>query len=284
MSKLLTRPEKQPITLFPKLEIGRDDSAPPDQPDVHQERGKRKRRCALAEDSALCCALLRLLQNWIAYSQYSCGLDLTMSVFACWPATGWFVSGWLQELESHWRHCDINSTMGGPFHALAPTRLYFTLSSSHQCCWQCVCQHRRRKSFSICIMLMGADIAMHLKFSKDILGSCLCLSEPKEWVSYALSLHIKTSFCAPGEYLIRYLRCLMPTILSVQVPEVLKDGMVLAILGQQGDLIGADLPEQDHVIKTNVDVKALTYCDLQYQCQGSERRFWAVPEHGSRQL
>ncbi|XP_016118610.1 potassium voltage-gated channel subfamily H member 8-like, partial [Sinocyclocheilus grahami] len=32
----------------------------------------------------------------------------------------------------------------------------------------------------------------------------------------------------------------------------------------KGDLIGSDLPGQNHVIKTNADVKALTYCDLQY--------------------
>lgn len=35
------------------------------------------------------------------------------------------------------------------------------------------------------------------------------------------------------------------------------------ILGK-GDLIGTDLPGTDQVIKTNADVKALTYCDLQY--------------------
>lgn len=35
------------------------------------------------------------------------------------------------------------------------------------------------------------------------------------------------------------------------------------VLGK-GDLIGSDLPGTDQVIKTNADVKALTYCDLQY--------------------
>lgn len=32
----------------------------------------------------------------------------------------------------------------------------------------------------------------------------------------------------------------------------------------KGDLIGADLCSTDQVIKTNADVKALTYCDLQH--------------------
>lgn len=35
------------------------------------------------------------------------------------------------------------------------------------------------------------------------------------------------------------------------------------IIGK-GDLIGSDISGQNHVIKTNADVKALTYCDLQY--------------------
>lgn len=35
-----------------------------------------------------------------------------------------------------------------------------------------------------------------------------------------------------------------------------------SLLGK-GDLIGANLSIRDQVIKTNADVKALTYCDLQ---------------------
>ncbi|MED6235038.1 hypothetical protein ATANTOWER_013520 [Ataeniobius toweri] len=80
----------------------------------------------------------------------------------------------------------------------------------------------------------------------------------------SLSLHIKTSFCAPGEYLIRHGDALhINYFVCSGSLEVLKDGIVQAILGK-GDLIGADLPEHDQVIKTNADVKALTYCDLQY--------------------
>ncbi|KAG8140049.1 hypothetical protein E2320_002795 [Naja naja] len=80
----------------------------------------------------------------------------------------------------------------------------------------------------------------------------------------ALSLHIKTSFCAPGEYLLRQGDALQANYFVCSGSfEVLKDNIVLAILGK-GDLIGADLPSKDQVIKTNADVKALTYCDLQY--------------------
>ncbi|XP_018939699.2 potassium voltage-gated channel subfamily H member 4-like isoform X1 [Cyprinus carpio] len=108
---------------------------------------------------------------------------------------------------------------------------------------------------------LRADIAMHL--NKDILQLPLFSSASRGCLR-SLSLHIKTSFCAPGEYLIRHGDALHAQhfVCSGSL-EVLKDGMVLAILGK-GDLIGADLPGKDQVIKANADVKALTYCDLQY--------------------
>lgn len=112
----------------------------------------------------------------------------------------------------------------------------------------------------------------------------------------SLSLHIKTSFCAPGEYLLRQGDALQANYFVCSGSlEVLKDNVVLAILGEdphpipprstpwcpagtgaraiarspprpagKGDLIGADLPSKEQVIKSKADVKALTYCDLQY--------------------
>lgn len=51
----------------------------------------------------------------------------------------------------------------------------------------------------------------------------------------------------------------------------------------KGDLIGADLPEHDQVIKTNADVKALTYCDLQYISVRALREVLELyPEYSSR--
>ncbi|XP_062859375.1 potassium voltage-gated channel subfamily H member 4 isoform X2 [Trichomycterus rosablanca] len=108
---------------------------------------------------------------------------------------------------------------------------------------------------------LRADIAMHL--NKDILQLPLFEGASRGCLR-SLSLHIKTSFCAPGEYLIRQGDALHANYFVCSGSlEVLKDGMVLAILGK-GDLIGSDLPGQDQVIKANADVKALTYCDLQY--------------------
>ncbi|XP_077481907.1 voltage-gated delayed rectifier potassium channel KCNH4-like isoform X2 [Stigmatopora argus] len=108
---------------------------------------------------------------------------------------------------------------------------------------------------------LRADIATHL--NKDILQLPVFKGASRGCLR-SLSLHIKTSFCVPGEYLIRQGDALHANYFVCSGSlEVLKDGMVLAILGK-GDLIGCDLPESEQVIKTNADVKALTYCDLQY--------------------
>lgn len=77
---------------------------------------------------------------------------------------------------------------------------------------------------------LRADIAMHL--NKDILQLPLFSSASRGCLR-SLSLHIKTSFCAPGEYLIRHGDALHAHhfVCSGSL-EVLKDGMVLAILGK----------------------------------------------------
>ncbi|XP_030644494.1 potassium voltage-gated channel subfamily H member 8 [Chanos chanos] len=107
---------------------------------------------------------------------------------------------------------------------------------------------------------LRSDITMHL--NKEILELAVFSSLSRGCLR-SLSLHIKTSFCAPGEYLLRQGDALQALFFVCSGSmEVLKDGMVLAILGK-GDLIGANLSMYDRVIKTNADVKALTYCDLQ---------------------
>ncbi|XP_049320739.1 potassium voltage-gated channel subfamily H member 4 isoform X2 [Astyanax mexicanus] len=126
---------------------------------------------------------------------------------------------------------------------------------------------------------LRADIAMHL--NKDILQLPVFEGASRGCLR-SLSLHIKTSFCAPGEYLIRQGDALHANYFVCSGSlEVLKDSMVLAILGK-GDLIGSDLPGQDHVIKTNADVKALTYCDLQYiSVKGLREVLELYPEYAS---
>ncbi|XP_059828329.1 potassium voltage-gated channel subfamily H member 8 [Hypanus sabinus] len=107
---------------------------------------------------------------------------------------------------------------------------------------------------------LRSDITMHL--NKEILQLSLFASASRGCLR-SLSLHIKTSFCAPGEYLLRQGDALQAIYFVCSGSmEVLKGAMVLAILGK-GDLIGANLADKDQVIKTSADVKALTYCDLQ---------------------
>ncbi|XP_063808741.1 potassium voltage-gated channel subfamily H member 3 isoform X1 [Pseudophryne corroboree] len=107
---------------------------------------------------------------------------------------------------------------------------------------------------------LRADIAMHL--NKELLQMPLFTLASRGCLR-SLSLNIRPSFCTPGEYLIRQGDALeaLYCVCSGSM-EVLKDGVVLAILGK-GDLIGCEVSFEDTVIKTNADVKGLTYCDLQ---------------------
>ena len=89
-----------------------------------------------------------------------------------------------------------------------------------------------------------------------------------------LSLKIRTNFCAPDEYLIHKGDAIHNIYyLFNGSMEVLKDGMVVAILGK-GDLFGCDIKthltaqanhqnqNQEVIVKSSSDVRALTYCDL----------------------
>uniref|UniRef100_A0A6P7G0B2 Potassium voltage-gated channel subfamily H member 8-like n=1 Tax=Diabrotica virgifera virgifera TaxID=50390 RepID=A0A6P7G0B2_DIAVI len=95
-----------------------------------------------------------------------------------------------------------------------------------------------------------------------------------------LSLHIRTNFCAPGEYLIHRGDALSYIYYICNGSmEVVQNNMVVAILGK-GDLVGSDINmhlqhssngpssenqrerSTDIVIKSSSDVRALTYCDL----------------------
>nr|2MHF_A Chain A, Uncharacterized protein [Danio rerio] len=99
----------------------------------------------------------------------------------------------------------------------------------------------------------------------------------------SLSLIIKTSFCAPGEFLIRQGDALQAIYFVCSGSmEVLKDNTVLAILGK-GDLIGSDSLTKEQVIKTNANVKALTYCDLQYiSLKGLREVLRLYPEYAQK--
>ncbi|KAL1022189.1 hypothetical protein UPYG_G00023340 [Umbra pygmaea] len=127
---------------------------------------------------------------------------------------------------------------------------------------------------------LRADIAMHL--NKELLQLSLFESASRGCLR-SLSLIIKTSFCAPGEFLIRQGDALQAIYFVCSGSmEVLKDNTVLAILGR-GDLIGSDSLTKEQVIKTNANVKALTYCDLQYiSLKGLREVLRLYPEYAQK--
>ncbi|XP_042311424.1 potassium voltage-gated channel subfamily H member 3 [Sceloporus undulatus] len=107
---------------------------------------------------------------------------------------------------------------------------------------------------------LRADIALHLH--KDLLQLPL-FEGASRGCRRSLSLNVRTSFCTPGEYLIRQGDALQALYLVCSGSmEVLKDGTVLAILGK-GDLIGCHISSREQVVPANADVRGLTYCDLQ---------------------
>ncbi|XP_078795160.1 voltage-gated delayed rectifier potassium channel KCNH8 isoform X2 [Oryzias latipes] len=127
---------------------------------------------------------------------------------------------------------------------------------------------------------LRADIAMHL--NKELLQLPLFESASRGCLR-SLSLIIKTSFCAPAEFLIRQGDALQAIYFVCSGSmEVLKDNTVLAILGK-GDLIGSDSLTKEQVIKTNANVKALTYCDLQYiSLKGLREVLRLYPEYAQK--
>uniref|UniRef100_A0A8C5SNH0 Voltage-gated inwardly rectifying potassium channel KCNH3 n=1 Tax=Laticauda laticaudata TaxID=8630 RepID=A0A8C5SNH0_LATLA len=107
---------------------------------------------------------------------------------------------------------------------------------------------------------LRADIALHLH--KELLQLPL-FEGASRGCRRSLSLSVRTSFCTPGEYLIRQGDALQALYLICSGSmEVLKDGTVLAILGK-GDFIGCHILSKDQGVQANADVRGLTYCDLQ---------------------
>ncbi|XP_076328741.1 voltage-gated delayed rectifier potassium channel KCNH8-like [Tachypleus tridentatus] len=108
---------------------------------------------------------------------------------------------------------------------------------------------------------LRGDVSMHL--NREILSLPIFETAPQGCLKQ-LSRHIKSNFCAPGEYLVHTGDALgyLYFVCNGSM-EVLQTSMVVAILGK-GDLVGSDIAVNlsETVIKSSSDVKALTYCDL----------------------
>ncbi|CAN8011629.1 unnamed protein product, partial [Ixodes pacificus] len=109
--------------------------------------------------------------------------------------------------------------------------------------------------------LLG-DVSMHLH--KEILSLPIFEPAPQGCLKL-LSRHVRSNFCAPGEYLVHKGDALSYIHLVCNGSmEVLQESMVVAILGK-GDLVGSDISltsGAETVMRSSSDVKALTYCDL----------------------
>lgn len=93
---------------------------------------------------------------------------------------------------------------------------------------------------------LRADIAMHL--NKELLQLPLFESASRGCLR-SLSLIIKTSFCAPGEFLIRQGDALQAIYFVCSGSmEVLKDNTVLAILGKSEEQDGGYREVPAHVL------------------------------------
>lgn len=108
---------------------------------------------------------------------------------------------------------------------------------------------------------MRGDISMHLH--RDIL-SLPVFENACQGCLKTVAQQIKTVFCGPGEYLIHKGDAVQSIFfVSSGSMEILKQGMVVAILGK-GDLFGCHLSDiKKAIVKSGCDVKSLTYCDLQ---------------------
>ncbi|XP_015924116.1 voltage-gated delayed rectifier potassium channel KCNH8 isoform X2 [Parasteatoda tepidariorum] len=108
---------------------------------------------------------------------------------------------------------------------------------------------------------LRGDASMHLH--KEILSLPVFDHAPQGCLKL-LSRHVRSNFCAPGEYLVHMGDALTNIhFVCNGSMEVLQNNMVVAILGK-GDLVGCDISVTgpEHVLKSSSDVKALTYCDL----------------------
>ncbi|ELU07688.1 hypothetical protein CAPTEDRAFT_168526 [Capitella teleta] len=123
---------------------------------------------------------------------------------------------------------------------------------------------------------MQGDIAMHLH--KEVLA-CPIFEEASQGCLKAVSMKIKSMFCAPGEYVIHRGEIInyVYFVCNGSLEILDRNGMVVAILGRGPHFIitlnyrfiigiylfGSDLGYSEAVIKSSCDVKSLTYCDLE---------------------
>ncbi|XP_038076431.1 potassium voltage-gated channel subfamily H member 6-like isoform X2 [Patiria miniata] len=113
------------------------------------------------------------------------------------------------------------------------------------------------KSFPECLQ---ADICLHL--NRNLLNNCAAFKGASPGCLRAFSMKFKTTHAPPGDTLIHRGDVLSALYFICRGSiEILKDDMVLAILGKD-DVFGENFCQYDTVGKSKCNVRALTYCDL----------------------
>uniref|UniRef100_UPI00358FCF04 potassium voltage-gated channel subfamily H member 6 n=1 Tax=Myxine glutinosa TaxID=7769 RepID=UPI00358FCF04 len=113
------------------------------------------------------------------------------------------------------------------------------------------------KGFPECLQ---ADICLHL--NRSLLQNCEAFKDASKGCLRALAMKFKTTHAPPGDTLLHsgdLLKALY--FISRGSIEILRDDIVVAILGKN-DIFGEPLNLQSKPGKSNADVCALTYCDL----------------------
>ncbi|XP_076352580.1 voltage-gated inwardly rectifying potassium channel KCNH6-like [Tachypleus tridentatus] len=113
------------------------------------------------------------------------------------------------------------------------------------------------KGFPECLQ---ADICLHL--NRQLLESTPPFKDASPGCLRALSMKFKTTHAPPGDTLVHRGDVLTALyFISRGTIEILKDGIVMAILGK-GDVFGENPCLHQTVGKSSCNVRALTYCDL----------------------
>nr|XP_036853568.1 potassium voltage-gated channel subfamily H member 6 isoform X2 [Manis javanica] len=113
------------------------------------------------------------------------------------------------------------------------------------------------KGFPECLQ---ADICLHLH--RSLLQHCPAFHGASKGCLRALAVKFKTTHAPPGDTLV-HLGDVLSTLyfISRGSIEILRDDVVVAILGKN-DIFGEPVSLHAQPGKSNVDVRALTYCDL----------------------
>ncbi|XP_067112407.1 LOW QUALITY PROTEIN: potassium voltage-gated channel subfamily H member 8 [Osmerus mordax] len=230
-------------------------------------------------------------------------LTLLMSMFALlahWMACIWYVIG-KKEMEANayswdigWLH-ELGKRLESPYDALGMgngtgasgpslrsvyiASLYFTLSSLTSVGFGNVCANTdAEKIFSICTMLIGA--LMHALVFGNVTAIIQRMysrwsqyhTRTKDLKDFIRVHHLPQSL---KQRMLEYFQTTWsvnngidsnegePWFLSSPADCAEGQADIDCVEKGKGDLIGANMSVDDRVIKTNADVKALTYCELQ---------------------